>query len=65
MAASVVVLEVQFIKSFKDRSNVYFLTEFLGGGDLFFAIRALGLLTKAQQRAAEQRPAMCDRRMRS
>lgn len=37
---------VQFIKSFKDRSNVYFLTEFLGGGDLFFAIRALGLLTK-------------------
>lgn len=39
---------VQFIKTFQDAQNVYFLTEFLGGGDLFFAIREIGDLTKAQ-----------------
>jgi len=39
---------VQFIKSFQDKANVYFLTEFLGGGDLFFAIREIGMLTKPQ-----------------
>ncbi|CAE7259532.1 Pkg21D [Symbiodinium pilosum] len=39
---------VQFIKTFQDKYNVYFLTEFLGGGDLFYAIRAIGALTKLQ-----------------
>ncbi|CAE7379030.1 MET3 [Symbiodinium microadriaticum] len=39
---------VQFIKTFQDKYNVYFLTEFLGGGDLFYAIRAIGALTKVQ-----------------
>jgi cGMP-dependent protein kinase len=39
---------MQFIKTFQDSKNVYFLTEFLGGGDLFFAIREIGQLTKAQ-----------------
>lgn len=37
---------VQFIKTFQDREFVYFLTEFLGGGDLFYAIREIGVLTK-------------------
>ena len=27
----------------QDKYNVYFLTEFLGGGDLFYAIRAIGV----------------------
>merc|ERR1719486_619538 len=39
---------MQFIKTFQDSKNVYFLTEFLGGGDLFFAIREIGQLTKGQ-----------------
>merc|ERR1719262_1046576 len=39
---------MQFIKTFQDAKNVYFLTEFLGGGDLFFAIREIGNLTKSQ-----------------
>lgn len=39
---------VQFIKTFQDRENVYFLTEFLGGGDLFFVIREIGSLNKEQ-----------------
>jgi cGMP-dependent protein kinase len=39
---------MQFIKTFQDAKNVYFLTEFLGGGDLFYAIREIGQLTKAQ-----------------
>ena len=30
----------------KDGKNVYFLTEFLGGGDLFTAIREIGNLRK-------------------
>merc|ERR1719487_385730 len=37
---------MQFIKTFQDKDNVYFLTEFLGGGDLFYAIREIGFLTK-------------------
>merc|ERR1719487_2174582 len=37
---------MQFIKTFQDKDNVYFLTEFLGGGDLFYAIREIGYLTK-------------------
>lgn len=39
---------MQFIKTFQDSKNVYFLTEFLGGGDLFYAIREIGNLTKNQ-----------------
>lgn len=39
---------VQFIKTFQDENDVYFLTEFLGGGDLFYAIREIGNLSKAQ-----------------
>jgi len=39
---------MQFIKTFQDSKNVYFLTEFLGGGDLFYAIREIGNLTKDQ-----------------
>eukprot|EP00406_Dinophysis_acuminata_P053293 CAMPEP_0179302270 /NCGR_PEP_ID=MMETSP0797-20121207/47977_1 /TAXON_ID=47934 /ORGANISM="Dinophysis acuminata, Strain DAEP01" /LENGTH=920 /DNA_ID=CAMNT_0021011793 /DNA_START=79 /DNA_END=2841 /DNA_ORIENTATION=+ len=39
---------MQFIKTFQDSKNVYFLTEFLGGGDLFFAIREIGTLAKEQ-----------------
>jgi len=39
---------VQFIKTFQDEHDVYFLTEFLGGGDLFYAIREIGNLTKDQ-----------------
>ena len=27
----------------QDKYNVYFLTEFLGGGDPFYAIRAIGV----------------------
>lgn len=37
---------VQFIKTFQDISYVYFLQEFLGGGDLFTAIRSIGSLSK-------------------
>jgi len=37
---------MQFIKTFQDAQHVYFLTEFLGGGDLFFAIREIGNLSK-------------------
>jgi len=39
---------MQFIKTFQDAENVYFLTEFLGGGDLFYAIREIECLTKEQ-----------------
>lgn len=39
---------MQFIKTFQDSKNVYFLTEFLGGGDLFYAIREIGNLSKLQ-----------------
>jgi cGMP-dependent protein kinase len=37
---------MQFIKTFQDKEYVYFLTEFLGGGDLFYAIREIGFLSK-------------------
>jgi len=37
---------MQFIKTFQDKEHVYFLTEFLGGGDLFYAIREIGFLSK-------------------
>jgi len=39
---------VQFIKTFQDHHNIYFLTEFLGGGDLFFALREMGNVSKQQ-----------------
>lgn len=40
---------MQFIRTFQDEHYVYFLTEFLGGGDLFWAIREIGdVLTKEQ-----------------
>jgi len=39
---------MQFITTFQDTKNIYFLTEFLGGGDLFNAIREIGSLTKDQ-----------------
>mmetsp|Transcript_40373 Transcript_40373/g.72498 ORF Transcript_40373/g.72498 Transcript_40373/m.72498 type:complete len:947 (-) Transcript_40373:74-2914(-) len=39
---------MHFIRTFQDMRNVYFLTEFLGGGDLFTVIREIGNLTKTQ-----------------
>jgi len=39
---------MHFITTFQDTKNVYFLTEFLGGGDLFTAIRDIGNLSKRQ-----------------
>ena len=39
---------VQYIKTLQDKSNIYFLTEFLGGGDLFLGIREIGMLNKHQ-----------------
>mmetsp|Transcript_144259 Transcript_144259/g.366192 ORF Transcript_144259/g.366192 Transcript_144259/m.366192 type:complete len:970 (+) Transcript_144259:85-2994(+) len=39
---------VQFIRTFQDAENVYFLTEFLGGGELFYAIREIGRLSRSQ-----------------
>ncbi|CAJ1362555.1 unnamed protein product [Effrenium voratum] len=39
---------MHFITTFQDAKNVYFLTEFLGGGDLFTAIREIGNLSKRQ-----------------
>lgn len=39
---------VQFVRTFQDSENVYILTEFLGGGELFCAIREIGKLTKKQ-----------------
>ncbi|KAF4701130.1 hypothetical protein FOZ63_004941, partial [Perkinsus olseni] len=41
---------VQFVKTFQDEKYVYFLTEFLGGGDLFNAIREIGNLSEFQVR---------------
>lgn len=39
---------VQFIKTLQDKTYIYFLTEFLGGGDLFLGIREIGMLSKTQ-----------------
>ncbi len=39
---------VQYIKTLQDNQNIYFLTEFLGGGDLFLGIREIGMLSKQQ-----------------
>jgi len=37
---------VQFIKTFQDERNIYFLTEFLEGGDLFGMLRDIGIMQK-------------------
>lgn len=39
---------MHFICGFQDPENVYFLTEFLGGGDLFTVIRKIGALSTHQ-----------------
>eukprot|EP00397_Hematodinium_sp_SG-2012_P020732 GEMP01021376.1.p1 GENE.GEMP01021376.1~~GEMP01021376.1.p1 ORF type:complete len:251 (+),score=40.27 GEMP01021376.1:798-1550(+) len=41
---------MQFIRTFQDYRCIYFLTEFLGGGDLFSAIRQIGMLNRNQIR---------------
>jgi cGMP-dependent protein kinase len=35
-----------FFRSFKDNENIYFLTEYIAGIELFDAIRVIGLLSK-------------------
>lgn len=37
---------MQYIKSFKDKNFIYFLTEFIRGMELFDVIREIGLLKK-------------------
>jgi len=39
---------MHFVRAFQDTDNVYFLLEFLGGGDLFTAMRKIGALTHRQ-----------------
>ena len=39
---------MQFFRSFKDDYNIYFLQEYIGGVELFDAIRDIGLLDTAQ-----------------
>lgn len=39
---------MEFIKSYKDESYIYFLTEFINGIELFDAIRMIGLLDSKQ-----------------
>jgi cGMP-dependent protein kinase 1 len=41
---------VQCVKTFKDKDHIYFLTEFLAGGDMFHAMREIGALTNQQSR---------------
>ncbi|UKK01159.2 CGMP-dependent protein kinase [Theileria orientalis] len=41
-------LIIQLVKTFKDKENIYFLTELVTGGELYDAIRKLGLLNKQQ-----------------
>eukprot|EP00744_Colponema_vietnamica_P000327 GILI01000578.1.p1 GENE.GILI01000578.1~~GILI01000578.1.p1 ORF type:complete len:896 (+),score=318.89 GILI01000578.1:250-2937(+) len=41
---------VKYVRSFKDAHNVYLLLEYLPGGELFDAIREIGLLTRDQAR---------------
>lgn len=36
------------VKTFKDADNVYFLTELVTGGELYDAIRKIGLLSRSQ-----------------
>lgn len=35
---------LKFYRSYKDRENIYFLTEFIPGMELFDAIRDIGIL---------------------
>lgn len=37
---------MRFYRSFKDAENVYLLTEYIPGEELFDAIRVIGLLSK-------------------
>ena len=37
---------LNFFRSFKDTENIYFLTEYIPGIELFDAIRVIGLLSK-------------------
>ncbi|ORM41243.1 cAMP-dependent protein kinase catalytic subunit alpha [Babesia sp. Xinjiang] len=39
---------IQLVKTFKDDDNVYFLTELITGGELYDAIRKIGLLSRSQ-----------------
>ncbi|KAK1442450.1 cGMP-dependent kinase [Babesia gibsoni] len=39
---------IQLVKTFKDQENVYFLTELITGGELYDAIRRIGLLSRPQ-----------------
>ncbi|KAK2196093.1 bifunctional cGMP-dependent protein kinase [Babesia duncani] len=39
---------IQLVKTFKDKDNIYFLTELVTGGELYDAIRKLGLLSREQ-----------------
>jgi cGMP-dependent protein kinase len=39
---------LKLVKTFKDDKYIYFLTEFIGGGELYDAIRVLGILTSYQ-----------------
>eukprot|EP00931_Biecheleriopsis_adriatica_P026054 TRINITY_DN15880_c0_g1_i1.p1 TRINITY_DN15880_c0_g1~~TRINITY_DN15880_c0_g1_i1.p1 ORF type:complete len:1112 (-),score=180.28 TRINITY_DN15880_c0_g1_i1:492-3827(-) len=41
---------LKLVRTFKDTRYVYFLTEFVAGGELFSAIRCLGLLSHPQAR---------------
>jgi cGMP-dependent protein kinase len=41
---------LKLVKTFKDAKYLYFLTEFIGGGELYDAIRVLGILTSYQSK---------------
>jgi cGMP-dependent protein kinase len=40
------VFILNFFRSYKDNENIYFLTEYIAGIELFDAIRVIGLLSK-------------------
>lgn len=40
------VFILKFFRSYKDTENIYFLTEYIAGIELFDAIRVIGLLSK-------------------
>ena len=39
---------MEFVRSYKDEHNIYFLTEFINGMELFDAIRVIGMLSAQQ-----------------
>ena len=39
---------MEYIRSYKDENHIYFLTEFIGGMELFDTIRVIGLLNSEQ-----------------